>query len=157
MLGHTTGRPHKPNRRYLCGRKDSLKGHPTRCPARTFSADLLEELVWASVSGLLQDPNLLLEQYQLRQEPGYGSPQQLEQNRLERRQKMLTREEERLIDAYQAGVMELEALTERCGRIREERARVVDRLSQLQHQQLEQAQYDTLGQTLDEFCRKMSD
>src|SRR4029453_13021891 len=53
--------------------------------------------------------------------------------------------------------MELDALTARCSRIRGERARVVDRLSQLQHQQLEQAQHDTLGQTLDEFCRKMSD
>jgi site-specific DNA recombinase len=157
MVGHTTGRPDNPNRRYLCGRKDSLKGHPTRCPARTFSGDRLEEQVWASVSGLLRDPHLLLEQYQIRPEPGYGSPQQHEQNRLERRQKALSREEERLIDAYQAGVMELEALSERCGRIRDERARVMDRLSQLQRQQLEQAQYDTLGQTLDEFCRKMSD
>ena len=145
MLGHTTGRPQKPNRRYLCGRKDSLKGHPTRCPARTFSADMLEELVWASVSGLLQDPTLLLEQYQVRQELGSGSPQQHEQNRLARRQKALTREEARLIDAYQAGVMELDALMERCGRIRDERTRVMDRLSQLQHQQLEQAQYDALG------------
>ena len=52
--------------------------------------------------------------------------------------------------------MELDALPERWSRIRGERARVVDRLSQLQHQQLEQAQHDTLGQTLDEFCRKMS-
>ena len=99
MLGHTTGRPQKPHRRYMCGRKDSLQGHPTRWPARTFSADMLEELVWASVRGLLQDPNLLREQSQLRQEPGYGSPQPHEQPRLERRQKALTREEERLIDA----------------------------------------------------------
>src|SRR5688572_10439823 len=118
---------------------------------------MLEERVWTSVSGLLQDPKRLLEQYQLRQEPGYGTPQQHEQNRLKRRQKALTREEERLIDAYQAGVMELDALTERCGRIREERARVGDRLNQLQHQQLEQAQRDTLGQRLEEFCCKMSD
>jgi site-specific DNA recombinase len=109
------------------------------------------------VSGLLQDPTLLLEQYQLRQALGSGSPQHHEQNRLARRQKALTREEARLIDAYQAGVMELDALMERCGRIRDERTRVMDRLSQLQHQQLEQAQYDALGQTLDEFCRKMND
>ena len=101
------------------------------------------------MSGLLQDPTLLLEQYQLRQELGYGSPQQHEQNRLARRQKALTREEARLIDAYQAGVMELDALMERCGRIRDERTRVMDRLRQGQHQQLEQAQY--------EFCRKMHD
>ena len=32
MLGHTTGRPEKPNRRYLCGRKASLKGHPHPMP-----------------------------------------------------------------------------------------------------------------------------
>ena len=36
MLGHTTGRPQKPNRRYLCGRKDSLKGHPTGVPLGPF-------------------------------------------------------------------------------------------------------------------------
>ena len=74
---------------------------------------------------------MLLEHYQLRQEPGYGTPQQHEQNRSARRQKALAREEERLIDAYQAGVMELEALKERCGRIGDERARVAARLSQL--------------------------
>jgi site-specific DNA recombinase len=99
MLGHTTGRPQNPNRHYLCGRKDSLKDHPTRCPGRTLSADMVEALVWTSVSGLLQEPQLL-EQYHLRQEPGYGTPQQHEQQRLARRQQALAREEERLIDAY---------------------------------------------------------
>src|SRR4029453_5420610 len=38
-----------------------------------------------------------------------------------------------------------------------ERSRVMDRLSRLQHQQLEQAQYDALGQPLHEFCREMND
>jgi hypothetical protein len=85
---------------------------------------MVEELVWTSVSGLLQEPQLLLEQYHLRQEPGYGTPQQHEQQRLARRQQALAREEERLIDAYQAGVMELEALKERCRRIGDEGARV---------------------------------
>jgi site-specific DNA recombinase len=157
MWGHTTGSPQQPNRRYLCGRKDSLQGHPTRGPARTFSADRLEEFVWASVRGLLQDPPLVLEQDQLRPELGDGSPQHHEQNRLARRQTALTWEEARLIDAYQAGVMELDALMARCGRLRDERTRVMDRFSQLPHQQREQAQYDALGQTLDAFCRTMND
>jgi site-specific DNA recombinase len=157
MRGHTTGRPQQPNRRYLCGRQDSLKGHPPRCPERTLSADMVEALVWTSVSGLLQEPQLLLEQYHLRQEPGYGTPQQHEQQRLARRQQALAREEERLIDAYQAGVMELEALKERCGRLGDEGARVAARLSQLEQQQHEQHQHDLLGQTLEVFCRKMSD
>jgi site-specific DNA recombinase len=87
-----------------------LRDNPTRCPGRTLSADMVEELVWTSVSGLLQEPSVLMEHYQLRQEPGDGTPQQHERQRLERRQKALAREEERLMDAYQAGVMELEAL-----------------------------------------------
>jgi hypothetical protein len=59
------------------------------------------------VSDLLRDPDLLLEQYQLRQEPGYGTPEQQEQLRLGRRLVALQREGERLIDAYQSGVIEL--------------------------------------------------
>ena len=53
--------------------------------------------------------------------------------------------------------MELEALKERCGRIEDEGARVAARLSQLEQQQHEQKQHDLLRQTLEVFCRKMSD
>jgi hypothetical protein len=52
--------------------------------------------------------------------------------------------------------MELEALKERRGRIGDEGARVAARFSQLEQQQHEQNQHDLLGQTLEVFCRKMS-
>jgi hypothetical protein len=54
----------------------------------------------------------LIEQYQLRQEPGYGTLVQQEQQRLERRLTALRREDQRLINAYQSGVLELDDLKE---------------------------------------------
>jgi hypothetical protein len=45
-------------------------------------AETIEELVWQSVSELPRNPQLLIEQYRLRQGPSYGKPGQKEQQRL---------------------------------------------------------------------------
>ena len=81
MAGHA-GDPTKRRRRYICPRKQPLRPQPASCPNRTVVAETIEELVWHSVSELLRNPQLLLEQYQQRQEPGFGSPEQQEQQRL---------------------------------------------------------------------------
>ena len=70
-----------------------------------FSRRHFEELVWQHVADLLRNPELLLEQYQLRQDQSYGTPEQHEQLRLERKIGALSREEHRLIDAYQSDVI----------------------------------------------------
>src|SRR5438046_9092732 len=101
MLGHA-GDPVRRKRRYLCSHKETLHPGAKACPNRTVQAETIEELVWQSVCELLRDPQLLIEQYQLRQEPGYGTHEQQEQQRLERRRAALRREDQRLIDAYQS-------------------------------------------------------
>ena len=144
------------NRRYMCSRKESLHVHPAPCPGRTVLAETLEELVWHHVSALLREPELLLEQYQLRQDQSYGMPEQQEQLRLERKLGALQREEQRLIDAYQAEVIELGDLKERCTRISEHRAQLEMRLSSLKQQQQEGQRQVQVRATLEEFCRNMS-
>jgi hypothetical protein len=52
MLGHA-GDPVKRKCRYLCSRKETLHAGPKPCPNRTVQADLIEALVWQSVSELL--------------------------------------------------------------------------------------------------------
>ena len=109
--------PVRRKRRYLCSRKETLHAGPKPCPNRTVQANIIEELVWQSVSELLRNPGLLIEQYEQRQEPGYGTPEQQEQQRLERRLAALRREGQRLIDAYQSGIIELSDLKERRERV----------------------------------------
>ena len=64
------------------------------------------------MSELPRNPQLLIEQYRLRQGAGYRTPEQQEQQRFEPRLAALRRENQRLIDAYQAGVIELDDLKE---------------------------------------------
>ncbi len=154
MLGNA-GNPKLRNRRYLCSRKETLRINPTICPNRTVLAETIEELVWQNVSELLRAPQLLLEQYQVRQDSGYGTPEQQEQQRLERRLTTLNREEQRLLDAYQAGVIELDDLKERRTRITEENNRLQTRLAVLRQQQHEQQSLSSMKDSLEEFCQNI--
>lgn len=144
------------NRRYMCSRKESQRVHPEPCPGRTVLAETIEELVWKHVSELLCDPGLLLEQYRLGQEQSHGTPEQQEQIRHQRRLGALSREEQRLIDAYQAEVIELNDLKERVARINEHRTQLEARLTKLKQQQEGQERQMKVMATLEEFCRNMS-
>ena len=146
----------KPRIRYGCPRKAALRAPLNRCPGRSVKGSLIEGLVWQSVRQLLGDPRLLIEQYELRQALSYGTPQQQEQQRLERRLAALKSEERRLLDAFQAGLMELPELKERNQRIAEEEARLRQRFVALKQQHQEQQRQATLGTTVEDFCRNLN-
>ena len=84
-----------------------------------------------------------------------STPEQHEQHRLHRKLTTLQREEQRLIDAYQASVIDMADLKERCERIAEERTRVEARLASLMQQQEETDRQASLMATLEEFCRNI--
>jgi site-specific DNA recombinase len=154
MHGHA-GIPATRIRRYLCSHKESQHAG-SKCPNRTVQAEMIEELVWQSVSELLRNPQVLIEQYNQRKESDYGAPEQQEQQRLKRRMAGLERESQRLIDAYQSGVIELDDLKERRERVAEERRRMEERLNSLEQQKREQQRQAALATTVEEFCRNIS-
>jgi len=154
MHGHA-GDPARRNRRYLCSHKESQHAG-SKCPNRTVLAETIEELVWQAVSELLRNPQVLIEQYNQRQESGYGTPEQQEQQRLKRRMAGLEREGQRLIDAYQSGVIDLDDLKERRERIAEECRRLEERLNSLEQQKQGQQRQAALTTTVEEFCRNIS-
>jgi len=154
MHGHA-GIPATRIRRYLCSHKESHHAG-SKCPNRTVQAEMIEDLVWQAVSELLRNPQVLIEQYKQRQESDYGTPEQQEQQRLKRRLAGLERESQRLIDAYQSGVIELADLKQRRERIAEECRRLEERLSALEKQQQAQQRQAILATTVEDFCRTIS-
>jgi site-specific DNA recombinase len=84
-----------------------------------------------------------------------GTPEQHERQRLHRKLTTLRREEQRLIDAYQASVIDLADLQVRCERIAEEHTRMEARLAVLKQQQEETNQQVVLMATLEEFCHNI--
>ena len=103
-------------RYYTCQSKDCIlraREHP--CPRRAVKADELEAAIWEHATTLLADPARLLAQFEgLLQAARDGDErEQVEQRQLVGRLERLGREDGRLLDAYQAGVITLEELAQR--------------------------------------------
>lgn len=146
----------RPQRRYACSRYGALPEIDSApCSNRVISADIIEETVWQSITELLRDPDLLMAQYRQRQEPGFSATQQSEQLRLERRLWVLKGEIQRLIDAYQTGVIELDELTERRARLTDECAHMEAQIGRLRQLEQEQQRQVDLFVTVEGFCRNI--
>jgi len=137
--------------RYVCSVR-----YPRRtawsCDGRSVSAAKVEPLVWEYVRELLSNPELLRARY----EEGHGDPavearDEQERVRIERKLQALEREVQRLIDAYQAGVIELEELQERRQRIEEHGQVLSERLREIKQQRVEREQEIRLLAGLEEF------
>jgi site-specific DNA recombinase len=101
------------HRYYYCKGKDLIgSGRTERCPQRTIKAHELEAVVWRHIEKLLRRPAQLLAQFAtLGSEP--DTKAQAELQRLQGQEQRLTREEARLLDAYQAGFLSLAELGQR--------------------------------------------
>jgi site-specific DNA recombinase len=129
---------------------------PWSCEGRSVGAAKVETLVWEHVRELLSNSELLRARY----EEGQGDPaveprEEQERERLQRKLMAVEREVQRLIDAYQAEVIELPELQTRRQRA-EDHSRVLrERLQEIEQQQMERTQELRVVQGLVEFCTSM--
>src|SRR5436190_4429655 len=95
---------------YLCRGKQSAVNsrHEQLCPARFIPAAELDAVVWADLWTVLQTPELLADALQ-RARNGAWMPQALQQQQMAIRKarRSLSRQQERLLDAYLAGAIDL--------------------------------------------------
>ncbi len=141
--------------RYVCSARYP-RHEPWSCDGRSVLAPKTEPLVWEYVSGLLSDPDLLRARYEeSRGDPTVEVRAEQERERIERKLGAMDREVQRLIDAYQAGVIELGELRERRGRIEEHGRTLRERLSEIGRQRADREQEVRLLTGLDEFCESV--
>ena len=114
---------------YYCAGHDVLYARRAvgRCPQRNLRADELDKLVWGEVRRHLEHPALIREghtrlQAQSTSLDGDGLADEV--HALEKQLAELDREEHRLLDAYQAALIDLDQLRQRQVRLRQRRAHV---------------------------------
>ena len=97
-------------RGYRCARTNwTVSSTGQRCSPGTIPANPIEDAVWETVKGALQNPRLLTEEYARRiDEMGAPNGLEFESKRLTSGLKKLRAREERLTDAYLNEVMDLE-------------------------------------------------
>jgi site-specific DNA recombinase len=101
---------------YLCRGKQAAvtSRHEQLCPSRFIPAAELDALVWADLCTVLQTPEILAEALQ-RARTGAWLPETVQQQHVSIRtaHKSLERQQERLLDAYVAGLLDLAAFEQR--------------------------------------------
>jgi len=132
------------------------------CPGRVrgaaWGAPTIEQSVWEHVQTLLADPEVLRQQYeQGRGDPAVDVRAEHERARLERKLATLEREKMRLLDAYQAEVIELTELAERRQRLMEQGQQLRARVQEIEQQRRDQAVELRLLEGVDAFCASIRD
>ena len=138
--------------RYTCSARYP-RGAPWSCAGRGVGVRQAEAAVWEYARALLADGAARRARYEAgRGDPAADEADVRERARLERRLGALDREVQRLIDAYQAGVIELPELQERRQRSAEHGRFPRERLGDLHRQQTAREQEQQLLSGLEEFC-----
>jgi site-specific DNA recombinase len=143
--------------RYVCA--DRYPRHePWACDGRSVMAREVEGPIWEYVKQLLSDPELLKRRYEEgRGDPAVDDGEEREKERIGRKLKALDREVGRLIDAYQAEVIDLAELKERRERIEEHGRMLKRRLAEIREKRAEREQEIRLLRGLEQFSESVQD
>jgi site-specific DNA recombinase len=121
-----TGHHHRGQWRYYrcCGTDRSRFHGEFRCDARLVAVEPLDEAVWAEVCRLLENPTLVVGEYQRRLDSIQSHPRQLERDALARQLAKARRAIGRLIDSYTEGLIEKPEFEPRIADLRRRAARL---------------------------------
>jgi site-specific DNA recombinase len=143
--------------RYICALRYP-RHVPGACPGRSLGAPTIEQTVWEHVQTLLADPEVLRQQYeQGRGDPAVDVRAEHERAWLERKLTALEREKARLLDAYQAKVIELTELAERRERLTEQGQQLRTRVQEIEQQRRDRSAELRLLEGVDAFCTSIRD
>ena len=151
-----TGRQlHAGYRYYLCrGRTDPLRAaEGRRCTARYIPAGQLDDLVWADLCALLTDPAQVARAL-ARAGGGAWLPQELQARQATiRRHRPLTRQQQRLLDAYLAEIITLAELQRKRQDLDRQHATLLTQQRQLDATAGQRLELQAIADGMEPFCQ----
>ena len=139
--------------RYYCTNQGNNRSLAEPCPCPPVDGNIVEPLVWQAVAELLADPQLILDYYLARQDESDVPPHELKRVRQELDQ--INNQKQRLLDAYQAEVIELDELKTRCQVLDQQHQVLKQRLSELEQLAQQQARQEALTSSITKFCENL--
>jgi site-specific DNA recombinase len=121
-------------------------------------AEELETAIWEHVKELMRDPERLLARFEnfARSTTSESKEEDAEAKKFEGHSKRLCREESRLVDAYQVGIIELEELKERRMKVAWQREALTARYKQRARLRRQAAQAREVLEDLEAFCGRIN-
>jgi site-specific DNA recombinase len=140
-----------------CGRSDHLRAaKDERCQARYAPAKQLDELIWQDLVELVSHPEQIMQALQ-RAQAGEWLPQQLQARRQSLNQALahLARQEQRLLEAYLAEVIELAELERKRQDIAQKQQALDRQVRQLEAQLHKQVELEAIAPSIEAFCQRV--
>ena len=149
------------HRYYYCHNHDPLRagGQDRRCPERNIRADALDEFVFGQVRAALLDPGLLLAGEQAIAVHAPVPDDQLlaaELARLDRKLEAARSEHNRLIDLYQAGLVDMPELQRRAAAITARQRELQNKRASLTAERADLARGNRLRRSVEGFAARVA-
>jgi site-specific DNA recombinase len=161
MFGRTyQARARQPERRYYCchGKDCILSARERACPSRLVKAPELDAAVWEHVVGLLGDPAQLAAQFTRCVTAGEDDDAaHVADEQLAARRRRLERQEARLLDAYQAEVIDLAELAARRRQLGQQRDALERQRAEQQRRRQRHRQTQEVLSSLAAFTDRIQD
>ena len=143
---------------YKCIGSDSWRklGGPVCDNGRFIRQELLDQIVWAEVIRLLEDPTLIQQELDRRLVAARASdPTRKREQSLQRELTHLGKGVERLLNAYQEGLLSIEQLRERMPVLRQRQQALSAELQAIADQTNDRAAFLRLAETLSAFLARL--
>ena len=143
---------------YKCIGSDSWRklGGPVCDNRRLVRQDLLDQIVWDEVIRLLQDPTLIQQELDRRLAAARTSdPTKKREQSLQRELTQVGKSVERLLTAYQEGLLSIEQLRERMPLLRQRERSIRTELQAIADQAADRAVFLRLAETLTSFLARL--
>jgi site-specific DNA recombinase len=143
---------------YKCIGSDSWRklGSPVCDNKRFVRQDLLDQIIWAEVVRLLEDPTLIQQELDRRLAAARSSdPTKRREQSLQREQTRVGKSLERLLTAYQEELLSLEQLRERIPALRQREQTLRAELQAIADQANDRANFLRLAETLTAFLARL--
>jgi site-specific DNA recombinase len=126
------------------------------CTNRPIRQDYLDQFVWSEVIRLLEDPELIQTEIDRRREAAQkADPLRKREEELRREQARVEKSSERLVTAYQEGLLTLPQLRQRMPPLQKQTQAVESELQSLKMAAVDEAKYLQLAQSLAGFRSKL--
>ena len=139
---------------YRCRKgRDLVETHrETKCTSRSARQDRLDEVVWKEITGLLKNPELIIEQYRRQKDIILSGGAQKRYIKLEQQIQHYNKQIQRLIDAYQIEVITLKDLNARKGNIEQKVSQLQKQIRNIKAAEKKEIDYKKIFDGINSFC-----
>jgi hypothetical protein len=138
---------------YSCSNRGQNRQPGVPPHSRSIAGNSVTPLVWDALGRLLRNPTLLADAWQAEGDPPNAAPE--EADRLQAQLRALERQWTRILDAFQAELLDKAELARRKERLDQERQALTQRLQQAQRQARQQQAKAQMLEDFATFCQQI--